>query len=60
MLHLKVHTNMQSHMVVVMTLGGGAIYRLSTKQKLNMRSSTKAELFSAKDALPRFFGLDSF
>jgi len=36
-----------------LTLGGGAFYGSSTKQKLNTRSSTEAELVGVNDALPQ-------
>ena len=48
-----VHPNMRSHTGVVLTLGGGAVYGSSTKQKLNTRSSTEAELVGVNDALPQ-------
>jgi len=38
---------------VVLSFGGGAIYGSSTKQKLNTRSSTEAELVGVNDALPQ-------
>jgi len=38
---------------VVLTLGEGAVYGSSTKQKLNTRSSTEAELVGVNDALPQ-------
>jgi len=37
-----VHPNMRSPTGVVLSLGGGAIYRSSTKQKLNTRNLTEA------------------
>ena len=36
-----------------MSLGGGAVYGSSTKQKLNTRISTEAELVGVNDALPQ-------
>ena len=44
-----VHDNMRSHTGATMTLGGGAVYSKSTKQKLNTKSSTEAELVAASD-----------
>jgi len=38
---------------VVLTLGGGAVYGSSTKQKFNTRSSTEAKLVGVTDALPQ-------
>jgi len=43
-----VHPNLQSHMGVVLSLSGGAVYLSSAKQKLNTRNSTEKELVSAK------------
>jgi len=48
-----VHPKMQSDTGVVLTLGGGALYGSFTKQKLNTRSSTKAELVGVDDAFPQ-------
>ena len=47
-----VHHNMRSHTGGVMTLGKGAIISHSTKQKLNTRSSTEAELVGIDDMMP--------
>ena len=44
-----VHPDFKSHTGAVMTMGKGAIQSLSRKQKLNMRSSTEAELVAADD-----------
>ena len=44
-----VHDNMRSHTGATMTFGGGAIYSKSSKQKLNTKSSTEAELVAASD-----------
>jgi len=38
-----VHLDMKSHTEVVMSLGKGATYSASTKQKFNMKSSMEAE-----------------
>jgi hypothetical protein len=45
-----VHPDFKSHTGGVMTYGGGAVQTISRKQKLNTRSSTKAELVGADDA----------
>jgi hypothetical protein len=45
-----VHPDFRSHTGGVMTYGGGVIQSISRKQKLNTRSSTKAELVGADDA----------
>ena len=46
-----VHPDMISHTGVVMSLGKGATYSASTKQKLNTKSSTEAELVAIDDAM---------
>jgi hypothetical protein len=45
-----VHPDFKSHTGGVMTFGRGAVQSLSTKQKLNTKSSTTAELVGADDA----------
>ena len=47
-----VHDNMRSHTGAVMTLGKGAALSMSTKQKINTKSSTEAELVGVDDSLP--------
>jgi hypothetical protein len=47
-----VHQDMRSHTGGVLSLGKGAIYSTSTRQKLNTKSSTEAELVAADDVLP--------
>ena len=44
-----VHDNMRSHTGTTMSLGRGSVYSRSTKQKLNTKSSTEAELVGASD-----------
>ena len=46
-----VHPDFCSHTGTAMTMGQGAIQSMSRKQKLNTRSSTKAELVGADDAI---------
>jgi len=46
-----VHTDILSHIGVYMTLGKCATYSGSFKQKLNMKSSTEAELLVINDAM---------
>jgi hypothetical protein len=48
-----VHKDMRSHTGGSMTLGKGIIYGTSTRQKLNTRSSTEAELVAANDVMPQ-------
>jgi hypothetical protein len=45
-----VHVDKKSHTGGIMTYGGGAAQSISRKQKLNTRSSCKAELVGAADA----------
>jgi hypothetical protein len=47
-----VHADMKSHTGGAMSLGRGTIMCKSTKQKLNTKSSTEAELVGASDFLP--------
>jgi len=46
-----VHPDMKSHTGIYMTLGKGATYTASCKQKLNTKSSTKAELVAVDNAM---------
>jgi Reverse transcriptase (RNA-dependent DNA polymerase) len=48
-----VHPDMKSHTGGAMTLGKGAIYGTSTRQKLNTKSSTEAELVGVNDVMPQ-------
>jgi len=47
-----VHHDMRSHTGGVMSLGKGAVYSTSTRQKLNTKSSTEAELVGVDDMMP--------
>ena len=47
-----VHPDMKSHTGGVVSLGRGVIMSKSSKQKLNTKSSTEAELVGASDYLP--------
>jgi hypothetical protein len=46
-----VHNDMRSHMGDVMLMGTGAVYSQSSKQKLNTKSLTEAELVGIDDVL---------
>jgi hypothetical protein len=48
-----VHPDMKSHTGATMSLGEGCVYSMSTKQKLNTRSSTEAELVAVNDAMSK-------
>lgn len=45
------HHNMRSHTGVVLSMGRGALWATSTKQKLNTRSSTESELVEIDDVM---------
>jgi Reverse transcriptase (RNA-dependent DNA polymerase) len=55
-----VHKDMRSHTGAFMTLGQGAFYATSTKQKINTRSSTEAELVSLDDVLAKVLWVKRF
>ena len=46
-----VHSDMKSHTGGFMSLGKGTVYGTSTKQKLNTKSSTEAELVGVDDCM---------
>ena len=48
-----VHPDMKSHTGATMTLGKGTVQSVSTKQKVNTRSSTEAELVSVDDIISK-------
>jgi hypothetical protein len=48
-----VHPDMKSHTGGAMSLGKGAVYGASIRQKLNTRSSTEAELVGVNDLMPQ-------
>ena len=48
-----VHKDFKSHTGAVMMLGKGSVQSISTKQKVNSRSSTEAELISIDDVLSK-------
>jgi hypothetical protein len=47
-----VHTDMRSHTGGTMSLGKGSVFSGSTRQKLNTKSSTEAELVAVDDVMP--------
>ena len=55
-----VNPDMKSHTGVMITLGKGALYRRSSKQKLNTKSSTESELVALSDALPQVLWFQRF
>jgi hypothetical protein len=48
-----VHKDMKSHTGGSTTLGKGMGYNVSSKQKLNSRSSTESELIGVNDVMPQ-------
>ena len=48
-----VHEDMKSRTGIYMSLGKGRIYGSSSKQKINILSSTHAELVGVSDAMPK-------
>jgi hypothetical protein len=48
-----VHPDMKSHTGGAFTLGKGVIYGTSTRQKINTKSSTEAELVGVAEVLPQ-------
>jgi hypothetical protein len=48
-----VHNDYKSHTGTIMTLGKGCFQCISTKQKVNLRSSTEAELISMDDIVSK-------
>jgi hypothetical protein len=55
-----VHPDMRSHTGAVMTMGEGAIQSISTKQKINTRSSTEAELVATDDIIAQVLWTQNF
>ena len=46
-----VHPDYKSHTGACLTLGHGSVLSISTKQKVNIKSSTEAELVGVDDAI---------
>jgi hypothetical protein len=46
-----IHNDMRSHTGAVLSMGQGAIMSMSSKQKINTKSSTEAELVGVDDAM---------
>ena len=55
-----VHKDMKSHTGGVLTLGKGAVYSRSTKQKINTKSSTEGEIVGVDDILPQVLWTNYF
>ena len=55
-----VHPDMKSHTGIVFTLGKGSIISGSTKQKVNSRSSTEAEMNAVDEKLSKIIRTKKF
>jgi hypothetical protein len=55
-----VHPNMRSHTGAVMSIGKRAVYGMSSKQKINTKSSCEAELAGVDDAIPMVLWTQQF
>ena len=55
-----VHNDMKSHTGSMFTLGKGGICNDSTKQKINARSSTEAELVGIDDRISKIISMKHF
>ena len=55
-----VHKDMKSHTGAALTMGSGTVYNGSTKQKLNVRSSTEAELVAVDDYIAQVLWTNYF
>jgi hypothetical protein len=56
----SVHHDKKIHTGATLSLGNGSVYSTSTKQKINTRSSTKAELVSINDVLSKILWVKRF
>jgi len=54
------HLDMKGHAGGMLTLGKGAVYGKSSKQKLNTKSSTECELVGTDDLLPQIIWTNNF
>lgn len=55
-----VHLDCRSHMGRLITLGKGAAYSQSTKQKINVHSLTEEELIGIDEVLPQVLWTNYF
>jgi Reverse transcriptase (RNA-dependent DNA polymerase)/Zinc knuckle len=55
-----VHADFKSHTGGAMSLGKGVVYGMSTRQRINTRSSTEAELVAANDVMAQLLWTQHF
>ena len=55
-----VHPDMRSHTGATVSMGKGCIYNKSSKQKINTRSSTEAEIVGVNDAMTMILWMQLF
>ena len=55
-----VHGDMKSHTGAIFTMGKGAILSSSTKQKVNLRSSTESEIIGVDDKISKVLWMKRF
>ena len=55
-----VHQDMKGHTGAGLTMGKGAVYNRSTKQKINTKSSTETEVVGVDDILPQVLWTNNF
>ena len=55
-----VHPNCRSHTGGTYTLGKGSIFTISSKQKINTKSSTEAQLVAVDDCIPHMIWANHF
>ena len=55
-----VHADMKSHTGACISMGEGIIFNASSKQKLNVKSSTEGEVVGASDRLPQTIWTQNF
>jgi len=55
-----VHPDYKSHTGAILTLGKGAVTSVSTKQKVNTRSSTESELVGVDDVVAKILWTKQF
>ena len=57
---LAVHADMKSHTGAIFTMIKGEIFSISTKKKVNIRSSTESDLIGVNDKIARVLWMNHF